>query len=307
MQPIASLRPGQRAAVMGEIKSTQLAVTRRRGFKIFHAIVGDASGAIRCSWMNQAYLADVLAAARDGGDLRRRQARLQRPALPEPGVRAGERRPGGAERRPHRAVLRAHRHRDAEHAAAAGAAGARRSAAAAARICCPTDLRARRGLVDRRPALEGAHFPAGERAGRGSERVPLAGAAPADLRGVLPLPARPRLAAPCGRRRGQAASHHGGRPRAEVGGGGAAVHADARASARRSRRSSTTCRRPRRCTGCCRATSAPARPSSRCWPRWWRWRTASRWRCWRRPRSWPSSTTPRWRSCWRRPGSASTC
>src|SRR5688572_31001304 len=62
MQPIASLRPGARAAVTGEIKSTQLAVTRRRGFKIFHAVVGDSSGAIRCSWMNQAYLADVIAA-----------------------------------------------------------------------------------------------------------------------------------------------------------------------------------------------------------------------------------------------------
>ena len=35
-------------------------MTRRRGFKIFHAVVGDASGAIRCTWMNQAFLADIL-------------------------------------------------------------------------------------------------------------------------------------------------------------------------------------------------------------------------------------------------------
>ena len=62
MQPIASLRPGAKAAVLGEIKSSHLAVTRRRGFKIFHAVVGDASGAIRCTWMNQAFLADVLRA-----------------------------------------------------------------------------------------------------------------------------------------------------------------------------------------------------------------------------------------------------
>jgi ATP-dependent DNA helicase RecG len=62
MQPIASLRPGSKAAVLGEIKSSHLAVTRRRGFKIFHAVVGDASGAIRCTWMNQAFLADVLRA-----------------------------------------------------------------------------------------------------------------------------------------------------------------------------------------------------------------------------------------------------
>ena len=60
MQPIASLRPGQKAAVLGEIKSAHLATTRRRGFKIFHAVVGDASGAIRCTWMNQAFLADIL-------------------------------------------------------------------------------------------------------------------------------------------------------------------------------------------------------------------------------------------------------
>ena len=60
MQPIASLRPGQKAAVLGEIKSANVATTRRRGFRIFHAVIGDASGAIRCTWMNQAFLADIL-------------------------------------------------------------------------------------------------------------------------------------------------------------------------------------------------------------------------------------------------------
>ncbi len=60
MQPIASLRPGQKAAVLGEIKSANLAMTRRRGFRIFHVVLGDTSGAIRCTWMNQAFLADIL-------------------------------------------------------------------------------------------------------------------------------------------------------------------------------------------------------------------------------------------------------
>ena len=60
MQPIASLRPGMRVAVLGDVKSANVAVTRRRGFRIFHAVVGDASGAIRCTWMNQAYLADII-------------------------------------------------------------------------------------------------------------------------------------------------------------------------------------------------------------------------------------------------------
>jgi ATP-dependent DNA helicase RecG len=61
MLPIASLRPGQRAAVSGLVKSTTLAPTRRRGFTLFHAVVGDHTGAIRCTWMNQAFLKDVLA------------------------------------------------------------------------------------------------------------------------------------------------------------------------------------------------------------------------------------------------------
>ena len=60
MQPIASLRPGNKAAVLGEIKSANVALTRRRGFKIFHLVLADASGAIRCTWMNQAFLADIL-------------------------------------------------------------------------------------------------------------------------------------------------------------------------------------------------------------------------------------------------------
>ncbi len=60
MQPVAALRAGNKAAILGEIKSAHLATTRRRGFKIFHAVVGDTSGAIRCTWMNQAFLQDIL-------------------------------------------------------------------------------------------------------------------------------------------------------------------------------------------------------------------------------------------------------
>ena len=60
MQPIASLRPGAKAAVLGQIKSARLETTRRRGFRIFNMLLGDDSGAIRCRWMNQAFLADIL-------------------------------------------------------------------------------------------------------------------------------------------------------------------------------------------------------------------------------------------------------
>jgi ATP-dependent DNA helicase RecG len=60
MQPIATLRPGAKAAVQGEIKSANVVTTRRRGFRIFHAVLGDGSGGIRCTWLNQPFLADIL-------------------------------------------------------------------------------------------------------------------------------------------------------------------------------------------------------------------------------------------------------
>ncbi len=53
----------------------------------------------------------------------------------------------------------------------------------------PADVRAALQLIDRRTALDDVHFPPEQSRRRGAERVPLAGAAPADLRGVLSLPA----------------------------------------------------------------------------------------------------------------------
>jgi ATP-dependent DNA helicase RecG len=60
MEPIASLRPAARAAALGEVTSAAVTVTRRRHFKIFNAVLSDRSGSIRCTWMNQAFLADVI-------------------------------------------------------------------------------------------------------------------------------------------------------------------------------------------------------------------------------------------------------
>jgi ATP-dependent DNA helicase RecG len=62
MQPIGTLRAGAKAAVLGEIRSANVVLTRRRGFKIFHAVLADTSGSIRCTWMNQPFLADILRA-----------------------------------------------------------------------------------------------------------------------------------------------------------------------------------------------------------------------------------------------------
>ncbi len=60
LQPIASLKPGQQVAIAGRIQSSALRTTRRPGFKIFEALVGDASGSIVAVWMNQSFLKDIL-------------------------------------------------------------------------------------------------------------------------------------------------------------------------------------------------------------------------------------------------------
>src|SRR5207249_12279735 len=61
LQPIASLKAGQSASVTGRILSCHLRSTRRPGFKIFEALVGDPSGALRVTWLNQSFLRDVFA------------------------------------------------------------------------------------------------------------------------------------------------------------------------------------------------------------------------------------------------------
>jgi ATP-dependent DNA helicase RecG len=60
MQPIISLRPGQMAAVGGEVLHAHLQQTRRAGFRLFTALVQDASGQIQVVWPNQAFLKDVI-------------------------------------------------------------------------------------------------------------------------------------------------------------------------------------------------------------------------------------------------------
>ena len=60
-QPIASLKPGQLASLTGRVLSCGLRSTRRPGFKIFEALIGDPSGAMRATWLNQPYLRDVFA------------------------------------------------------------------------------------------------------------------------------------------------------------------------------------------------------------------------------------------------------
>jgi ATP-dependent DNA helicase RecG len=60
LQPISSLKPGHQVAIAGRIQSSRLRTTRRPGFKIFEALIGDATGSIPAVWMNQAFLQDIL-------------------------------------------------------------------------------------------------------------------------------------------------------------------------------------------------------------------------------------------------------
>ncbi len=58
---IASLRLGQEArSIVGEIVEANVRWTRRKGFKIFEALVRDESGCVRASWPNQVFLKDKL-------------------------------------------------------------------------------------------------------------------------------------------------------------------------------------------------------------------------------------------------------
>jgi ATP-dependent DNA helicase RecG len=58
--PVARVRAGEWATVFGEIVSCHLRLTRRRGFKIFQALVRDESGVLPVVWMNQPFMRDVL-------------------------------------------------------------------------------------------------------------------------------------------------------------------------------------------------------------------------------------------------------
>jgi ATP-dependent DNA helicase RecG len=62
LQPIASLKPGRAASVAGRVLSCGLRSTRRPGFKIFEVLVGDSSGSLRLTFLNQPFLRDVFSA-----------------------------------------------------------------------------------------------------------------------------------------------------------------------------------------------------------------------------------------------------
>jgi ATP-dependent DNA helicase RecG len=60
LQPIVAVKPGHTVAVSGEVLSATLQSTRRAGFRLFTALIQDASGQIQAVWPNQAFLKDVI-------------------------------------------------------------------------------------------------------------------------------------------------------------------------------------------------------------------------------------------------------
>jgi ATP-dependent DNA helicase RecG len=62
LQAIVSLKPGQTAAVSGEVLHASLQPTRRAGFRLFTALIQDDSGQVQAVWPNQAFLKDVIRA-----------------------------------------------------------------------------------------------------------------------------------------------------------------------------------------------------------------------------------------------------
>jgi ATP-dependent DNA helicase RecG len=60
LQAIASLREGQTVSIAGKVITSGLRATRRPGVRIFEALLRDASGTVRLSWFNSAYLKDQI-------------------------------------------------------------------------------------------------------------------------------------------------------------------------------------------------------------------------------------------------------
>lgn len=75
----SSLRAGEAATLAGTVATGGVRLTRRRGFRIFEALVRAGEGSVRAVWLNQPYMADVI----------RRDARVVLYGRVEPHARGG--------------------------------------------------------------------------------------------------------------------------------------------------------------------------------------------------------------------------
>jgi ATP-dependent DNA helicase RecG len=62
---VAGVRPGETVTVAGTVVSCGMRLTRRAGFKLFEAVVRDPTGTITAIWLNQPFMANVVARGTD--------------------------------------------------------------------------------------------------------------------------------------------------------------------------------------------------------------------------------------------------
>ncbi|MGH2985357.1 MAG: ATP-dependent DNA helicase RecG, partial [Solirubrobacterales bacterium] len=166
----AELRLGEQATILVEVRSARVRPTRRRNLRIVEATVADASGPIKATWFNQAWLAERL---RPGtrlllnGKLERQGFRVEaHEFIGEDGPPQGIHTTGLVPVHPASERLRPQRIREWTWQAL--------DAARQAIEPLPAELRARRRLPAEADALRAVHFPGSrEQAALARERLAL--------------------------------------------------------------------------------------------------------------------------------------
>ncbi len=163
LSPIARLRPGTTATIDVEVVSAGIRPTRRPGFRIFELIVRDATGPARAAFPNQAFLKDVFKPGQQvvlHGAVEFRGSGGLQLTNPEFEIIRGEADDEDAS---------VHTGRIVPIYEKAGSMTPRIQRTLVHRLLAempadipdplPESIRRRRGLLDRRAALQGAHFP----------------------------------------------------------------------------------------------------------------------------------------------------
>jgi ATP-dependent DNA helicase RecG len=163
LSPIARLRPGTTATIDVEVVSAGIRPTRRPGFRIFELIVRDATGPARAAFPNQAFLKDVFKPGQQvvlHGAVEFRGSGGLQLTNPEFEIIRGEADDEDAS---------VHTGRIVPIYEKAGSMTPRIQRTLVHRLLSempadipdplPESIRGRRGLLDRRAALQGAHFP----------------------------------------------------------------------------------------------------------------------------------------------------
>ena len=158
-RPVADLRPGEDATVIGEVRAIARRPLRRRGLTLVEATVADATGPIKALWWNQPWVADRLGEGATvilHGRCKRRH---------ELSVSDYELADGIAAHADHHSTGLVPVYPASEHITARklrelawGVRGAERDAVEP----LPSALRATEGLPDRPAALAAVHFPEGD-------------------------------------------------------------------------------------------------------------------------------------------------